>query len=358
MSVVVVGAGIVGASVAYHLARLGVPVTLIERAAEPGAGVTADSFAWIGDAGGDWPGGAGDLRGSVRADYRRLAAEVPGVTVRWSGSLRWTDGSEPGPGQTWAGRTEIAALEPHLRRPPARAVHTPTDGGVDPVRTTRALVDAARALGAEVVLGSAVTSVRADGVRSSAGRHPASTVVLAAGTGVGALSEAVVPGPGTGVPTLSEAVAPGAGTVRTGGKAGALPVRSSPARLMRVATAPGLVRTVLSGPDFEAREVRPGQLLVTAPRADEAAAYHALERLRSAFPDAEPFRLLDSRIGLRPMPAGGPRIGYLTPDPPVYVAVMHSAVTLAATAGRLIAQELATGDPAAELDRCRPGRDR
>jgi glycine/D-amino acid oxidase-like deaminating enzyme len=339
MSVVVVGAGIVGASVAYHLARLGVPVTLIDRAAEPGAGVTADSFAWIGDAGGDWPGGADDLRGSVRADYRRLAAEVPGVPVRWSGSLRWTDGSRPGPGQTWAGRTEIATLEPHLRHPPERAVHTPTDGGVDPVRTTRALVDAARDLGADVVLGSAVTPVRADGVWSAAGRHPASTVVLAAGTGI---------------PALSDSIVAAVGTLPTGG-AGALPVRSSPARLMRVATAPGLVRTILSGPDFEAREVRPGDLLVTAPRTDEAAAYHALERLRSAFPDAEPFRLLDSRIGLRPIPAGGPRIGYLTPDAPVYVAVMHSAVTLAPTAGRLIAQELATGNPAPELDRCRPG---
>ena len=46
-TVVVVGAGIVGSSVAYHLAREGVSVTLIDRAPSPAAGVTRDSFAWI-----------------------------------------------------------------------------------------------------------------------------------------------------------------------------------------------------------------------------------------------------------------------------------------------------------------------
>ena len=80
--VVIVGAGIVDASVAYHLARRGVPVTLIERASAPAAGVTGASFAWIGDTGGEWPGGAEDLRESVLRDYRRLGAEVPGVAVR------------------------------------------------------------------------------------------------------------------------------------------------------------------------------------------------------------------------------------------------------------------------------------
>ena len=42
---VVVGAGIVGASGAYHAARAGAVVTLVD-AGRPGAGVTADSFAW------------------------------------------------------------------------------------------------------------------------------------------------------------------------------------------------------------------------------------------------------------------------------------------------------------------------
>lgn len=75
--VVVVGAGIVGASVASHLTCRGASVTLIDQASMPAADVTGGSFAWIGDTGGDWPGGAEDLRPSVRADHRRLTADVP-----------------------------------------------------------------------------------------------------------------------------------------------------------------------------------------------------------------------------------------------------------------------------------------
>ena len=44
--VVVVGAGIVGASIAYHLAVRGVSVTVLD-AAEPGWGVSAASFSWL-----------------------------------------------------------------------------------------------------------------------------------------------------------------------------------------------------------------------------------------------------------------------------------------------------------------------
>jgi glycine/D-amino acid oxidase-like deaminating enzyme len=346
--VVIVGAGIVGASVAYHLARQGLPVTLIERASAPAAGVTGASFAWIGEAGGEWPGGAEDLRGSVLLDYRRLEAEVPGVAVRWTGSLAWGDAAvRPGDGarlargQYWLGRREVAALEPHLRELPERAVYTPTDGGVDPVHTTGALVDAARTLGAQVVLGAGVTALklgrdRVAGVVSAAGFHPASTVVLAAGTATGALCAPL------GV---------------------TLPIAAAPAFLLQAAAPPGLIRTILAGPAFEARESRSGHLLLVAPHdagasevAREQLAQHTLAHLRSMFGGADTLRLLGHGVGWRPLPAGGPVVGYVTPDQSVYVAVMHSALTLAPTVGRLVADELVSGALVAELRRCRPQR--
>ena len=43
---VVIGAGIVGASLAYHLARKGAEVIVVEAGAIA-SGVTATSFAWI-----------------------------------------------------------------------------------------------------------------------------------------------------------------------------------------------------------------------------------------------------------------------------------------------------------------------
>src|SRR3954454_6671503 len=81
---VVVGAGIVGASVAYHAARAGAVVTLVD-AGRPGAGVTASSFAWIG-ASGVRTGPAAGLRVTATQEYRRLQAELPGLPVTWSGS--------------------------------------------------------------------------------------------------------------------------------------------------------------------------------------------------------------------------------------------------------------------------------
>ena len=97
--VVVVGAGIVGASVAYHAARAGAVVTLVD-AGRPGAGVTADSFAWIAASG---IRTAPSSRGATAMDeYRRLEAELPGLPVIWSGSLsgaRRTDRRKPGPGR-------------------------------------------------------------------------------------------------------------------------------------------------------------------------------------------------------------------------------------------------------------------
>lgn len=340
-AVVVVGAGIVGSSVAYHLARQGVPVTLLDQGPSPATGVTGDSFAWIGGCGGDWPGGAQDLRGSVLADYRRLETELPDVAVRWTGSLIWTDAqakrdSPLGPGRFWVGRSDIAALEPNLLNPPEQAIHTPSDGGVDPTALTNALVDAARAHGATVVHNSVVTSLkmtgeRAEGVLSSTGFHAAETVVLAAGTGVPKLGEPLLPD---------------------------LPVAASPACLVRLTAPAGLVKTIVAGQDFEVREVRDGDLIMTIPWVGDtspaSSEQAALRRLQTAFRGSDSCRLLGYRIGRRPMPAQGPAIGYMAQDRSVYVAVMHSAVTLAPTIGRLVADELVTGRPAPELRRCRP----
>ncbi|WP_405947488.1 FAD-binding oxidoreductase [Streptomyces prunicolor] len=341
-AVVVVGAGIVGSSVAYHLARRGVPVTLLEQGPAPAAGVTGGSFAWIGSAGGDWPGGARDLREHVLADYRRLENELPQVTVRRTGSLSWADvpagDSRPEPGQFRIGRSDIATLEPNLRHPPDQAIHTPSDAGVDPTALARALVEAADAHGATVLHDTAVTSLQianghVTGVLTPTGLHPATTVVLTAGTAI---------------PQLCERLPAD------------LAIAASPATLARVTAPPGLVKTIVASPDFEVREVRDGNLLLVVPRAEgtaggsEQAAQDALRHLKSAFRGSAECRLVGHRTSSRPMPAHGPLIGYVTHDRSVYVAVMHSAITLAPTTGRLVADELVTGRPAPELRRCRP----
>ncbi|MGW6275324.1 NAD(P)/FAD-dependent oxidoreductase [Streptomyces sp. NPDC055060] len=345
-AVVVVGAGIVGASVAYHLARRDVPVTLLEQGPAPAAGVTGDSFAWVRGSGGHWPGGAQDLHAYVLADYRRLEDELPRVAVRRTGSLSWADtpakdtlfkDSRPGAGQFRIGRRDIAALEPNLRHPPDRALHSPSDAGVDPTALTCALVAAAGAHGATVLHETAATSLqvthgRVQGVLTPAGLHAAATVVLTAGTDSGRLCQPL--------------------PVDLG-------IASSPATLARVTAPPGLVKTIVARPDFEVREVRDGHLLLVVPHvagtaALERSAQNALQRMKGAFQGSGQCRLLGYRTAQRPMPARGPVTGHATRDRSVYVAVMHSAITLAPTVGRLVADELVTGRPATELRRCRP----
>ncbi|MDQ0955585.1 glycine/D-amino acid oxidase-like deaminating enzyme [Streptomyces phaeochromogenes] len=128
---IVVGAGIVGASVAYHAARAGANVTLVD-AGRPGAGVTADSFAWVGSSG-VRKGPAAGLRTTATAEYHRLGAELPGLPVTWSGSLSWTRedcAPDAGPEQTIVDATTVATLEPNLRQPPKWAVWAPGDGAV------------------------------------------------------------------------------------------------------------------------------------------------------------------------------------------------------------------------------------
>jgi glycine/D-amino acid oxidase-like deaminating enzyme len=345
--VVVVGAGIVGASIAYHLTRRGAEVTIVDSG-DLASGATRRSFAWIGAASGSWPGGAANLRSSVLTDHRRLEAELPDFSVRWTGSLAWSTrtatGPPPllGPEQHVVGPADIAELEPNLRALPLSAVHTPSDGGVDPVAMTTALVRASQALGARVVLNSPVVSLRRTdgritGVGCPAETFPASTVVLASGA--------------SSRPVSASLATP-------------LPVSSSPALLIQASAPPGLVRGILATPEWEAREVRPGHLVLTAPITENATSHDlrniALRTTRDIgvhFASHSRIQFTSMGIGMRPMPADdAPIIGRLTPDGAVYVAVMHSAVTLAPTVGRLVADEIIDGRPIHELMNSRPQR--
>ena len=329
---VVVGAGIVGASVAYHVARTGAAVTLVD-AGRPGAGVTADSFAWVG-ASGVRTGPAAGVRATATQEYRRVEAELPGLPVTWSGSLSWrADGDAPaaGPGQEIVDAATVRTLEPALRRPPEWAVWAPGDGAVDPVGVTERLVAGARDHGARVRLDTAVTAVR----RDAAGR------VARVDTAVGPLS-------GTAV-----VLAAGVATAALGASVGVrVPVEPSPCPLFRLRAPTGLVRTVVSTQDFDLRQVAPDRLIAAADSPERT-----LAAVRSTFRGTESVELLGTRLGDRPMPADGePIVGPVPDVPGLYLAVMHAAVTLAPAMGRLIARELVDGVAEPALSGCRPDR--
>ena len=81
-SILVIGAGIIGASIAYHLARRGAPVTVIDRS-QPAGGATSQSFAWI-NASYRNPKPYYHLRVHGMQEYRRLEHELDGaLRVKW-----------------------------------------------------------------------------------------------------------------------------------------------------------------------------------------------------------------------------------------------------------------------------------
>jgi glycine/D-amino acid oxidase-like deaminating enzyme len=347
-AVVVVGAGIVGAAIAYESARAGAEVVLLDKG-RPASGVTGDSFAWIGGPrGADTPDASTPLRRRVLQEYRRLEQEVPGLQVRWHGSLLWNEEDLAehrtlGPDERLLEAASIARLEPRLRLPPARAVRLDSDGAIDPVAVTETLVHAAQEHGARLMASTAVTALRVRdgtvvGVDTESGFLRSGTVVVTAGAGA---------------PSLCASLG------------WDLPVTRSPAVLLRFTAPPGLVRTLVNGSELEeVREAADGELWVAAAYPGDASAddldrtaREVRERLVAAFDGAQDVRLVSVRVGARPMPVDGlPIVGPVPGVTGAYVAVMHSGVTLAPVVARLVATEVVHGAVAEELVGLRPQR--
>lgn len=339
--IIVIGAGIVGASLAYYLASKGTKVTVVE-AGDIASGVTGTSFAWINTSCAG-PDPIAALRSSAIAAWRQLETQVPGLTVRWHGALSYgTQDGRVSPVSILVDRSRIAQLEPHLRQPPEQAVHEPEQGALDAVAATHALLAAAQALGATVrthtpVLGFAVQDAKVTGVETVAGLIEADVVVLAAGTGTAKLAEQL---------------------------GASLPIHASPAIFMRYQAPPGLVRGIISSHAMEVRQDEDGTMLAAEDYVDDAPdnqpaamAQRTASAIRNELKGAESIAPAFACIGLRPMPFDGvPIIGYLPQVGGAYVCAMHPGVVLAAIVGQLASEEIVTGQPRSALQACRPAR--
>ncbi len=145
--VIVVGAGVIGSSIAYHAAACGLTVTLFDGQI-PAAGATRHSFGWIRRSAGVNSPSPG-LSKLIHADFNRLQRDVPALSIDWCGALVW--GEHFGAGKDDV-ESDVVGIEANLRQTPRGAHFDSSDGAVDPVQLTESLVEAARGHGAEVVL--------------------------------------------------------------------------------------------------------------------------------------------------------------------------------------------------------------
>jgi glycine/D-amino acid oxidase-like deaminating enzyme len=342
--VAVIGAGIVGASVAYHLARRGAAVTLIDKG-QPAGECTGKSFAWIGPENPSSP-----LKSQTLEDYHRLERELnPALRINWSGALVWqasppeterfvVERAAAGYDVRLLERDEISRLEPNLREPPAVAALEAGSGGVEPTEVTQLLVRAAQESGANARFDSepaklVVADSRVTGVRLGDEELEADIVVVAAGVGTNLLTEPV---------GLS------------------LPIASSPAMLVRLRTPNALVNTVVAPLPRNVRQVSEDTLVTVeegVEHATQAAAEGSLEDVRRMLAGTETLKLDGMGIGWRPMPADGlPIVGFAPDIDRLYSTVMHAGVNLGPAIGRLATVEILDEISVSLLDACRPKR--
>jgi glycine/D-amino acid oxidase-like deaminating enzyme len=384
---VVIGAGVLGASVAARLASTGMHVTLLDQD-QPGRATSRWSFAWLNsnDKGPRpyyelnhagiraWADLAPDLEGP--AWYRpvgniELATGDPERAELVARVRRLTEWDYPA---HLIDAAEVSQFEPSLR-PAARdttAAWFPGEGYLltEPL-IARLIADAASRgtvlltgeSGRVVGFGTGPTRVRtatgdvleADEVVCCAGRWVPELAALAgAASAVPATDAASVVPVGDATPVPLEgwaepgATAPGF-VVRVGPVAGAGPQR------------------VVHAPEIYLRRHSGGLVHLEAP--DAAVDLHTpepelrrwagelLSRARRTVRGLDDARVVAYQVCVRPMPADGRSIvGRLPGAEWLYVAVTHSGVTLAAHLSRLIAAELTTGAPATELAPYRPGR--
>lgn len=347
-NVIVIGGGIVGASIAWHLSHEA-NVTVV--ASDLGGVATPNSFAWINAAAGN-PKFYYDLRHYSMHHWRELTdgaggGLLPGLPVHWGGSLSW-DGS---PEELEAYRkehaawgydivrveqTEIAEREPEIADSslPEWGLYVDEEGSVEAADAALLFLEDAKARGAKVISDTVTGFVRKqeDGsvggvVTNSNGELSADHVVLAGGFG----SVALLAAENITLPVTT--------------KAGLL-IHTKP-------TTPG--RTFLHGVVYETnlhiRQTLDGRILAGTDEAGgdpgpdpQKTAEELLVTLKAALKDSDELELDYYTVGHRPTPQDGYPILGKTGLEGLTLAVMHSGVSLAAGVGELLTKLVLTGE--------------
>jgi len=369
--VLVVGAGIIGASIAYQLAKAGVDVTIIDGLA-PASHASQGTFAWINATWAKQPKSYHALNQESVSSWGQLQNEL-GLNIRWGGSLEWFASETRqdklelqiaeqiawGEPARMLSASELKQHEPQVNfQGQKRVAFSPNDGAIDPVAATHTLLKAAGKLGAKL-------------------RYPCKLLELtfAGGYLVGAETNL-----GT-IPTDKVVLATGAAPDAASSFAGVdLPQRSTPGVIAITKPMPQLLNGVISAPGIHMHQRPDGRIVLgeqSGPPKNDAHKNRLKDR-PNAFPArelsiehanrmlaiAEVFcpkmagvKVEDVHIGWRPLPLDGhPVIGASVRQPNVYLAVMHSGVSLAPIVGQLAAYELMSGKTVPRLDAYRPDR--
>ena len=375
MRVAVIGAGVVGGAIAFHLARRGAEVTLID-AGEPGMGATSHSFAWINSFGKE-PRWYGALNRRSLDTWDRFARLLDAdIGLRWGGQLTWaaTDADADALARKVAGlqswgyvarmidQEAMLRLEPGLKPGTVKAAaYSDNDGHVQGTLVAQTCASRVQQLGGRLMFGSAVT-----GLAMHAGRVIA--VQLAGGPVPDASAAA------TSVACDAVVLAAGVATTGLADMAGVyVPQQESPGVVVRTEPMAPVLRTVaaLYAPPTGTHGLKvhirqsPDGIVMMGEGSQESLARddspeHAAQILARAsvyLPELESATPVPVPVGYRPMPVDGlPVVGYTRAVPNLYLALMHSGITLAPLVGELATMEILDGARVDILEHYRPER--
>jgi len=214
-SVMVIGAGILGCSIAVHLADRGVLPVLVD-AERPGQGTSSGSFASVSAFGKD-PATYFQLACAGVSGWTRFAERLGGeVGLRRAGEVRWAadpeegrrlatlvaDARERGYPVRPVDQAEVARLLPDTQVGPVTvASFAPNDGQVEPALVLAACRAELQEAGAQLLTGRARVQLDDDGMRVQVRDevlYPRTTVLAAGAEAVEVAAEV-----GLDIPTVS-----------------------------------------------------------------------------------------------------------------------------------------------------------
>lgn len=353
--IAVVGAGILGASIAFHLTLRGAQVTIVD-AATPGQGTTRISFAWLNAFGKD-PFHYHDLNRRSLDMWSRFARRL-GVegAITWGGELKWVTTEAEAEAliarvekvQSWGyptrliGAAECKRLEPDLAFTQMKvAAYTDIEGHVDTQQVVRACMRVMGENGAEICTQTPVTDLRL----ANAGAN-------------GSVVEAVQIGDST-IPCDGVVLAGGADMPELATMAGInLPVyHTFGATILTEPLAP-LFNTIAVLHPFQDtqdrvnfRQFKDGTVMIQGGATDNKETGdrgQTDEEIAQIMTDAAAIlpALANAKIktvqrGRRPIPKDGhPILGFAKNNTNLYLATTHSGITLAPIIGEMAAIEI------------------
>ncbi|MGA7673219.1 MAG: FAD-dependent oxidoreductase [Nitrolancea sp.] len=346
--VAVIGAGVVGSSIAFRLAQAGADVVLIDRG-RPASGTTGASFAWA-NANQKTPRPYFELNFEGMREHNRLTEDFGGSPwLHRTGNLIWSD--EPaeiearvqrlidwGYAAEWRdARDVMQTLESNLRvpDPSQRIAFFPEECWVDAPSLARALIERGKQHGLQTRFDAEVTGIEV-------GDAGVESIQLAGSERieVGAVVNAAGP--------TADKVAAFVGR--------SLPLAPTGGLLVRVGASPTPIGRLAHTPQVNIRPDGDGVVLLhhdsidhqlgdrTSIPAEDPLVTELLRRARLVLDGLDDAAVIDTRVGIRPYPQDGLTCaGAVSRIDGYYEAVTHSGVTLGPLLGRLMTRVVLEG---------------